>query len=63
VDKTGITGKVDVILNFDWAPNPNRPLSAPPLSKALEQVGFKLSDTRTTIETWVVDQVEKPSEN
>jgi uncharacterized protein (TIGR03435 family) len=63
VDETGIAGKVDFILYYDWAPNPARPSTAPPLAKALDQVGLKLSDTRTVIETWVVEKVEKPTEN
>jgi uncharacterized protein (TIGR03435 family) len=63
VDQTGITNKVNLILYYDWAPNPSRPLSAPPLSKALEQVGFRFTETKTTIETWLIESAEKPSEN
>jgi uncharacterized protein (TIGR03435 family) len=63
VDQTGITSKVNLILYYDWAPNPSRPSSAPPFAKALEQVGLKLTETKTTIETWVIEHAEKPSEN
>jgi uncharacterized protein (TIGR03435 family) len=70
LDRTGIAGPVSFILNYDprlgptsKAPNPNAQNLGQPFAKGLEQIGFKLTDTRTTVETWVIERVEKPSEN
>lgn len=65
VDRTGITGSVSFILNYD--PRTGRNSTAQNLgqtfAKGLEQVGFKLSDGKTSVETWVIERIEKPSDN
>jgi uncharacterized protein (TIGR03435 family) len=61
VDRTGISGLVTFFLAFN---PPNYNFSVPPIFKAIEeQVGFKLKDAQTTVEVWVIESVEKPSEN
>ena len=71
VDKTGLTGKYDITLQ--WAPDDNRGASpdagstadsGPSIFTALqEQLGLKLDATKGPIDTIVVDHVEMPSEN
>jgi uncharacterized protein (TIGR03435 family) len=69
VDKTGLTGKYDMTLQ--WSPDDvmNHPhdTSAPPapsLFTALqEQLGLKLESTKGPVDTIVVDHVAMPSEN
>jgi len=77
VDKTGLTGKYDIKLN--WAPNENPGAvipgerqdataavtdSGPSIFAALqEQLGLKLESTKGPVDTIVVDHVELPSEN
>jgi uncharacterized protein (TIGR03435 family) len=70
IDRTGVTGSVNFILNYDPRLGPTSKVPSPgaqnlgqPFAKGLEQVGFKLSDTKTTVETWVIERIEKPSEN
>jgi uncharacterized protein (TIGR03435 family) len=66
LDRTGLTNPFDFFLVYQAnrfsLPGLNDDL--PVMSKALEeQVGLKLQDTKTTIEVWVIDRAEKPSEN
>lgn len=76
VDRTGIAGRYDFILN--WTPDDSQfrswgatiPHSTggtnapPPLSTALqEQIGLKLDAARAPIATLVIDHVEKPQES
>jgi uncharacterized protein (TIGR03435 family) len=75
VDKTGLTGRYDFVL--DWAPDESdfdgmmraRPALAedsaePGLFEAVQQqLGLKLVPTRGPIETMVLDHVERPSDN
>jgi len=75
VDQTGIKGRWDFTLN--WTPDefqfagmgakpPAPPADAPnpDLFTAIQQqVGLKLDSTKATTEVFVVDHVEKPSEN
>jgi uncharacterized protein (TIGR03435 family) len=70
VDRTGIVGLVSFILTYDprlgptsKTPDPTAQNLGQPFAKGLEQVGFKLSDTKTTVETWFIERIEKPSEN
>jgi uncharacterized protein (TIGR03435 family) len=61
VDKTGLTGTYNFM--FRWTPAPQPP-QATSLSMALQEyLGLKLEPTKVTVETIVIDYVEKPSEN
>lgn len=78
IDKTGLTGKYDLELN--WTPDqasepmfkgadssqhdPAPDSSAPSIFTAIqEQLGLKLQSAKGSVETLVVDHVEMPSEN
>ena len=75
VDQTGLSGKWDFTL--EWRPDPtqsagaNAPQQLPPEVAARpdiftafqEQIGLKLESTKTPVEVFVIDRVEKPSEN
>jgi uncharacterized protein (TIGR03435 family) len=75
VDKTGITGTVDFVL--EWAPErrisarpgagansqPDLP-TGPSFQEALkEQLGVKLESEKAPVDVLVIDHVERPSEN
>ena len=76
-DKTGITYKVDVHLEFTPDPvnsglppvpgeaaSPPTDLSAPSiLTGVQEQLGLKLESTKAPTDILVIDQLERPSEN
>ena len=62
VDKTGLTGDYDIVL--DWTPDDqlSTPDAGPTLFTALEeQIGLKLVPSSGPVETFVVDHVERPS--
>lgn len=75
VDKTGLTGKYDITL--DWTPDERIGFSPPPdqakaaaesglpdLFGALqEQLGLKLESQKGLVEVLVIDHAEKPREN
>jgi uncharacterized protein (TIGR03435 family) len=76
VDQTGITGKFDFTLQ--WRPDvaPAGPPGGPPpqlppevearpdlFTAIQEQLGLKLESTRAPVEAYVIDKVQKPSEN
>jgi uncharacterized protein (TIGR03435 family) len=78
IDKTGLTGKYDLELN--WTPDPgSEPMfigpdssqhdpapdsSGPSIFTAVqEQLGLKLQSAKGPVETLVIDHVEMPSEN
>jgi uncharacterized protein (TIGR03435 family) len=62
VDKTGLKGAYDWLL--EWDPNPTAESTRPALFAALqEQLGLRLEATKGPMETLVIDNVEKPSEN
>lgn len=77
IDKTGITGRFDIHLEFSRdevtpglrGPVPDAPHAAlnlvgPTIFTAVqEQLGLKLSPARGPVELLVIDHVEKPSEN
>jgi len=59
VDHTGITGEFNFYLEYD----PDG-LGRPNLAKALEeQAGLHLEKTKAPVDIWVIDHVEKPSDN
>jgi uncharacterized protein (TIGR03435 family) len=64
VDKTGLTGKYGIDLK--WTPDDlqDTPDAGASIFTAIqEQLGLKLESTRGTVQTFVVDHVERPSEN
>lgn len=75
VDKTGLTGKYDI--SMDWTPDESQagqmPAAAPPppsepagpsiFTAIQEQLGLKLEAQKGPVETIVIDRVEKPSAN
>jgi len=63
VDGTGLKGKYD--FRMMWSPGNDRSADGPPFLNALEsQLGLKLEQKQTQIETLVVDHADKlPSEN
>jgi uncharacterized protein (TIGR03435 family) len=76
VDKTGISGRYDFTLV--WTPDPSQFASiglsapqpkdnaeAPPelFTAIQEQLGLKFESTKAPAEVFVIDRVEKPSEN
>jgi uncharacterized protein (TIGR03435 family) len=74
IDKTGITGRFDIRVEFsregtnliplNGPPPATDPGGAPSIFTALqEQLGLKLDSGRGSVETLVIDHVEKPSEN
>jgi uncharacterized protein (TIGR03435 family) len=67
IDRTGFTAPFNLLLDF--AP-PNRqesrlpPYSGPTIFEALEeQLGLALQSTTTSVDVFVIDHVERPSEN
>ena len=66
VDKTGLTGKFD--LSLQWTPDntlPDSPLAGGPsiFTAVQEQLGLKLTSTHGPVKTLVIDHVEPPSPN
>jgi uncharacterized protein (TIGR03435 family) len=64
VDKTGLTGRYDMTLN--WTPDEEAGTSTtgPSIFTALEeQLGLKLVSAKGPVDTIVIDHVEKPSQN
>jgi uncharacterized protein (TIGR03435 family) len=62
VDKTGLTGRYDVMLRWDPKDEPSS--TEPSIYAALEeQLGLRLRPVKTTVETLVIDHLEMPSEN
>ena len=71
IDRTGLSGRFDISL--DWAPDdlqsagnpqPDNSAAFPDLFTALkDQLGLKLESTKGLVDIFVIDHVEKPSEN
>lgn len=68
-DKTGLTGKYDFVLQKpDPADGPvagpqEAADSGPTLFSVVEALGLKLEPTKGSVETLVIDHIERPSEN
>lgn len=65
-DRTGIQGSFDFSLSFPegWRPGPTSDRSGISIFSILEeQLGLKLELRKSPVETLVVDQAERPSEN
>jgi uncharacterized protein (TIGR03435 family) len=72
VDRTGLTGKFDFLLEFapDRRPQPGDATTAPldvagpGIAQALkQQLGLKLVPTKAPVQVWVVDHIEHATEN
>jgi uncharacterized protein (TIGR03435 family) len=74
VDKTGISGRYDIALNwtvddfqaarFSGFPAPLDHTEVPDLFTAIqEQLGLRLESTKGSVEVMVIDHVERPTEN
>jgi len=76
VDQTGLSGKFDFTLEWrpdttQSAPGANPPPQLPPAVESRpdlftaiqEQIGLKLEASRAPVEVYVIDKVQKPSEN
>jgi uncharacterized protein (TIGR03435 family) len=65
IDKTGLQGLYDVTLR--WTPEPteaSRPSDLPTLFTAVqEQLGLKLESSKGPVDMFVIDSVQRPSEN
>jgi bla regulator protein blaR1 len=76
VDKTGLTGKFDISL--EWTPDETQALQMPPeapkpppsdaagpsiFTALQEQLGLKLESQKGPVEVFVIDRAERPSEN
>ena len=58
LDQTGLTNKYDIILDWQWSPDPSRNHDS--LKKVLiEQLGLELAPARERIEMLVVEQAKK----
>ena len=71
VDRTGLTGKYD--LRLQWVPDESQPNSGgeapapdslgPSIFGAIQELGLKLKAVRGPVEVLVIDHIDKPSEN
>jgi len=62
VDKSGLTGMYD--LTLVWAPENEVQGDAPTVYTAIqEQLGLRLESTRGPVDTFVVERVDKPTDN
>jgi uncharacterized protein (TIGR03435 family) len=72
IDKTGLTGRFDFML--EWAherrttagsdsPVASDPIGPTPLEALRDQLGLKLESAKASIPILVIDKVERPSEN
>jgi len=68
VDATGLTGRYD--FDFEWAPESTYQLPAggdpsdkPSIFTAIQQLGLRLDAGKGPVEVFVIDRIEKPSEN
>ena len=61
VDRTGLNGRWDLFVTF--APEGSTDSDAPQLFTALqEQLGLKLESTRGPVDVFVIDRVERPTD-
>jgi uncharacterized protein (TIGR03435 family) len=60
LDKTGLTGRYD--LDLEWTPDPTADVAGPSIFTAFEeQLGLKLESTRAPIDALIIDSVERPT--
>jgi uncharacterized protein (TIGR03435 family) len=64
IDKTGLTANYNIDLQWTPVDQDTTPDAGPTLFTALEeQLGLKLVPSKGPVDTFVIDHVEKPSEN
>jgi uncharacterized protein (TIGR03435 family) len=71
IDKTELTGRYDVTVEWARDPKPSANAEAPPpvpagptiVDALRDQLGLKLEPSKATLPVLVVDKVERPSEN
>ena len=68
LDRTGLAGDFNYYFSFapmdpNARPSPEGPFPTTPIFKVLEQVGLELKESREKVEIWVIDRVERPTEN
>jgi uncharacterized protein (TIGR03435 family) len=65
VDRTGFTGQFTILIDSKKLNNTNPAWESwPNIFEALpKQVGLKLTETKAIVEFWVIERIEKPSEN
>ena len=64
LDRTGMTGRYDFHYYRDTATTGDVLLEGSSLNReAVQAMGFELEEARAPYEVWVIDRVEKPSEN
>jgi uncharacterized protein (TIGR03435 family) len=72
IDRTGLTGKYDFLLEFaqERRSQPGDPaaqpldVAGPGIAQALkQQLGLKLVPTKAPVQVWVVDHIEHATEN
>lgn len=65
IDKTGFTGRFDLNLEFSRDPTPaDDATTAPSIITLLQgELGLKLDSGRSPVEVFVIDHIERPSEN
>ena len=63
LDKTGLEGKFDLLLNFDSSPN-QADSDKPSLFQALQQqLGLRLEPRNASLPMLVIESIQRPSEN
>jgi len=63
-DRTGLTGRYDMSFRRPRAGAPStEPDAGPTIFDVVQDLGLKLEPAKTSVETLVVDHVERPSEN
>ncbi len=67
IDQTGLTGKWDYVVGYGGllpASDPLRRDARPDIFTAMtDQLGLKLERQRGAVSFWVIDSVDKPTEN
>jgi uncharacterized protein (TIGR03435 family) len=63
-DKTGLTGRYDVLLHWEPSDPPAQDSTEPQLFPAVEEeLGLRLKPTKTEVQELIIDHIEMPSPN
>lgn len=64
VDRTNLTQRFDIELQFDSDPLRTTGDAGPPIRTAItEQLGLEVQDSRASIDVLVIDHIERPTDN